>query len=548
MKSLLSIVAAAAMSVVIATIPRPAAAVGVPGYEQGRLTAMSQKSFENLRALTDQRIDEIRATPNMPLPQGANVRYVSADGNDNANGRTPETAWKTLGKLTYNNLHPSTWSTVKYVLFRRGDVFRGTLSAVAGVTYSAYGEGPKPCIYASPENGADPTKWTKAPGTENVWQYNIGNSDVGTLVFDGGRAHAIKIVPAHHTNETAVFEFTQKYNGLCFTNGYKDLAFDLHFWHDYAKTSFKPHATGSGNLYLYSKGGQNPGERFRSIEFNVRKNGVAVGSNSNVHIDNLCIKYVGAHGIGAGTANGLKVTNCELGWIGGGIQYENEPHAVRFGNGVEIYGGCDDYVVSNCYVYQVYDAGITQQLNVNNSATNYVYQKGMRYLDNVVENCNYSIEYFLSRVPAENPSRMENFLIDGNIMWDSGYGYCQQRPDGTTGAHIKSWCNGCNRATGYVVRNNVFARGKEKLIEISAGLTNPDGSDSMPTLTDNVFIGTKGQRFGVVNQGTAIERKYDDDGVSKFCENYADNTFLTYTEPRRKYSLSIVPPGPQKER
>jgi hypothetical protein len=545
MKTLLPIGAAMAISAVASALPRAAAAAGVPGYEQGRLSTMSQKSFENLRALTDQRIDEIRATPNMTLPWDAIVRYVSADGDDDANGMTPETAWKTLGKLTYNNLHPSSRSTVKYVLFRRGDIFRGTLKAVEGVTYSAYGEGPKPCIYSSPENGADPSKWTKAPGTDNVWYYHIGNSDVGTLVFDGGRAHAIKIVPKHHTNGV---EFTQQYNGLSFTNGYKDLAFDLHFWHDYQKTSFEPHATGSGNLYLYSKGGQNPGERFRSIEFNVRKHGVSVGTSSNVHVDNLCIKYVGSHGIGAGTANGLKVTNCELGWIGGSIQYENEPSAVRFGNAVEIYGGCDDYVVSNCYVYQVYDAGITQQCTANHLVTNVIYQKGMRYTHNVVENCNYSIEYFLSRVPAENPSRMENFLIDNNIMWNSGYGYCQQRPDGTTGAHIKSWRNGCNRATGYVVRDNVFARGKEMLIEISSGLMNPDGSDSMPSLSDNVFIGSEGQRLGVVNQGTAVERKYDANGVAKLCENYAENTFLIYKEPRRKYSLSIVPPGPHKER
>ncbi len=251
----------------------------------------------------------------------------------------------------------------------------------------------------------------------------------------------------------------------------------------------------------------------------MKKNGIGVGGD-DIHIDNLCIKYVGAHGIGGGTRKGLHVTNCELGWIGGSIQAERifgRRGAVRYGNAVELYGGCDDFVVDNCYVYQVYDAGLTQQINVE-KPDDLKDQKRIRYTRNVIENCNYSIEYFLSikgEARQGNPSRMEDFLIEKNIMWDAGVGFCQQRPDNSQAAHIKSWRNFSNRATGYVVRKNLFARAREMEIEISAGLLNPDGSDSMPKFEGNAFFGVKGQRFGVLNQGKPVELTYDDDLLGK---------------------------------
>ena len=46
------------------------------------------------------------------------------------------------------------------VLFRRGDLFRGNLKTFSGVIYGAYGEGEKPIISASEENGAVESNWS----------------------------------------------------------------------------------------------------------------------------------------------------------------------------------------------------------------------------------------------------------------------------------------------------------------------------------------------------------------------------------------------------
>ena len=367
----------------------------------------------------------------------------------------------------------------------------------------------------------------------DVWRCQVGTEDVGTVVFDGGRTNAVKIVPVYNDGGT----FAQQYGGRPFDNGYRSLTEDLHFWHDYsAKTKFQPHAKGTGFLYLRSH--ENPGRRFKSIEFCVRRHGFAVGGHDDVTIDNICVMYVGSHGVGAGTVRNLKVTNCEFGWIGGSIQSEgifgrNWP--TRFGNGVEIYGGCDGFTVENCYVHDIYDAGLTQQFELRNwSGALPVVQRNVCYSRNVIERCNYSIEYFLHGIkdPAANKSRIEGFVIDRNLMRDAAEGFCRQRPDLNGGAHVKCWrFNGGlfnNRASGYVIRNNVMSGSRDMFVEISSSIMNPDGSDSMPKMEGNVFVGRHGQRFGVLNQGKAVELKYDADGVTRLARRYGNNVFAVH--------------------
>ena len=91
--------------------------------------------------------------------------YVSNDGDDSNDGLTPETAWRTLTKVMELNGYFGERETMVQpgdaVFFRRGDIFRlSELGEFApldirtnGITYSAYGEGEKPIITASSENG-----------------------------------------------------------------------------------------------------------------------------------------------------------------------------------------------------------------------------------------------------------------------------------------------------------------------------------------------------------------------------------------------------------
>ncbi|MCR5414147.1 MAG: hypothetical protein K6F50_05410, partial [Kiritimatiellae bacterium] len=188
-------------------------------------------------------------------------------------------------------------------------------------------------------------------------------------------------------------------------------------------------------------------------------------------------------------------------------------------------------LVENCYVHDVYDAALTHQYGYFGGDGPEVLMRNVRYAKNVIERCNYSIEYFLSGIadPATNKSRMENIVIDLNLMRDAATGFCEQRPDHKQGAHIKSWrFNGGksrNRASGFAITRNIFLRSRDMMLEISSGIMNDDGTDSMPEMTDNVFVGVKGQRFGVLNQGKAVELKYDESIVGRLGSRYSGNVF-----------------------
>jgi len=124
------------------------------------------------------------------LPCEGTAYYVSNTGNDNNDGHTPETAWATLEKVNSASL-----SRGDGVYFERGGTWRGQLWAQEGVTYSAYGQGAKPNIFASPENGADAGKWTLLDGTDNIWVYHMDMMDCGIIVFNDGESWGTKVAP-----------------------------------------------------------------------------------------------------------------------------------------------------------------------------------------------------------------------------------------------------------------------------------------------------------------------------------------------------------------
>ena len=442
-----------------------------------------------IRARAAARAAEILSSPDMDVPAGAPQFFVSPDGSDEADGRSEATAWRTLARLAREKVPSGS-----FVRFRRGGTWRGMVRVRPGVTYAAYGKGVKPCLVSSPENGADAAKW-KPTGVPSVWVYPIGKADVGTLVFDGGALHAVKVLI--RTN-AKTGETTDLATGRPF-RGFADLDGDLRFWHDYR---------GTGNLYLFSA--ENPGRRFRSIEFNVKRNGFEVGSTPGVTIDNFSIRHFGNHGVGAGNCTNLTVSNCSFEWIGGSIQGERlfgRNHPTRLGNGVEIYGCCFGYTVSNCLFRQIYDAGVTHQgtIRPERGAARFD-QRNVLYADNVFECCNYSIEYWLG-APVGNMSRMDNVLIVRNLMLDAGFGFCEQRPDRGVSAHIKGrYRPDRNRAKGFVIRDNVMCRSMDHIVDIGAGLPNEDGTSSLPVLDGNVVVGPPGAIFGTITDRPGAPR------------------------------------------
>lgn len=395
------------------------------------------------------------------------VYYVSQSGSDANDGLSPRRAFKTLEKVNDCEFKPG-----DVVLFRRGDLWRGHIRTRDGVTYSAYGRGEKPKLYGSPFDAAVTGEWTETD-VDDVYAFSIPvGPDVGTLVFDEGKSGcAYKVIQKMYPDSSLFHIETE----LPF-NDYHDITRNLDFFHD----------PNDSVIYLRCEKG-NPAEVFKSIELNTYGHGFTVNGGA-VKIDNFCIKYVGSHGIGAVAVKSLDVTNCEIGWIGGSIQFYKPLNPLRpvsptrFGNGVELWAGCGRYLVDHNYVYQVYDAGITNQFDGGSVA---VVEENVTYSSNLVEDCVYSLEYFMSEPSDGNEERaMKDICVTDNIFRRAGYGWGIQRPNKKTCAVIKSWRHR-NEAYGFEIKGNIFDRSKTVLMQVRA-----KDPHWLPYCHDNLYVMT----------------------------------------------------------
>lgn len=423
-------------------------------------TGEAYRKIKELDKLEAKRIEEIRSTESvykLKSEKDNRIYYLSSSEGTASGGNSPDNPKLITSLSQVTSLYLKNGDVV---LFKRGDVFRGYFTAAAGVTYSAYGEGEKPILYRSEKNHTGSENWVLVdnnegdPEEKKIWRTAATvSNDVGAIIIDEGKIVGLKEIPdfkdgtyfVRGTGQTVVFDTVAELN------------VNHEFFHDVAGNY-----NGSGYVYFRCDEG-NPGELYDSIEMNQRQNLITV--RSNVTIDNLCLKYFGSHGIGVGTASNLTVTNCEIGWGGGSVQNFNNNKTTRYGNGIEIYGGLTNYIIDNCYVYEIYDAGITHQISTHTKGN--FYMENVRYTNNVLCDSCYNIEYFMSKDEANfnNERFMKDVLFEGNLVRRAGYGWGVQRPDSKYAA-IKGWVHH-NNAVNYVIKNNVFDRAANRPKEIS---------------------------------------------------------------------------------
>lgn len=298
--------------------------------------------------------------------------YISYKGDDSNDGKSPETAWKTGRNLIARPINTN-------VLFERGGVYRGEFKMKNNTFVGAYGEGPMPCLYGSLQNYADEKYWTEyEPG---IWKFTLEiNSDIGAITFDHGVKAAARVMNMQQLKtEKKEYSFFSK----------------------------------DGVAYLYLTKG-NPATIHKDIE--VTPKTVAItGCNKNVTIENLCIKYSNYGITTGGGADNVIIRNCEIGYIGGCLLSDD----VRAGNGIEIWGNSKNITIENCWVYQCYDAGITNQCSTDsNNPNNTSYFENIKFNSNLIEFCQYPIEFFNSK---NSGSYCKNMYYTNNILRFAGY-------------------------------------------------------------------------------------------------------------------------------
>ena len=321
---------------------------------------------------------------------------------------------------------PENLSPGDAVLFERGGVWRvgdrQELFVPEGVIFGAYGEGEKPRFIGSYRNYADKSLWEKE--SDNIWRIQLYGRNVGNIAF----------------NETALLG-VKKWN-------FEDLKANYDFYYDGV----------SEKMWLYYEG--ELCEDFYDIEISQRGNILELQNGATA--DNLFVGYTGSHGIVAGTgSDGVTVTNCEIGYIGGSMQHGE----TRFGNGVELQLGATNATIKHNYVYQCYDAGITFQSWTSAGLDTHYYDIDIS--DNLIEFCDYGIEYFTTDYELRGIySDYKNISIRGNIIRFSGYEWSYyQRRNKRMNSHIRggqrAWVRDCE---GFVIKDNIFDCSRASII------------------------------------------------------------------------------------
>ena len=233
-------------------------------------------------------------------------------------------------------------------------------------------------------------------------------------------------------------------------------------WEVPAKSRWQRHIAMTNDLdYVYNTderrvyvvSDRNPGERFDSIELAMTRHIVNQGGKHDVVYDGLWVRYGAAHGFGGGSTRNLTIRNCDISWIGGGLQFWRKDektgkvvYPVRFGNGIEFWGACRNNLVERNRLWECYDAATTNQGRYDDEID-------VTWRDNVIWNSEYSFEYW-------NAQLTRNVTFEHNTCVDAGFGWAHtQRPD-PNGAHLMYYHNRA-ATTNFVVRDNIFCRATE---------------------------------------------------------------------------------------
>ena len=153
--------------------------------------------------------------------------YVdSMDGNDANDGKTPQTAWRTLSRVNHMELKPGT-----RILFKAGSIFNGYLAPVGNgeagrkIVFDRYGSGPAPIINGNGSKFAVQLRNMSYVELRNVEITNysaVTAPRYGVLIQGGGsvsdRGGAIKGVRLFNVNVHDVSSETNRsYGGIVVT-------------------------------------------------------------------------------------------------------------------------------------------------------------------------------------------------------------------------------------------------------------------------------------------------------------------------------------------
>lgn len=289
------------------------------------------------------------------------------------------------------------------VLFKCGDTFFGSVNPEIiytkdeKITFSSYGEGPRPTISAYKYVERNWEKYSRDVyridilDESNYSGYQYQDPDgfnIGFMEDDSGNKY--------YQKKLSFDQLTEKYD----------------FYSD-------------GERYIYVRSDRDPYETLGGLKLAVDIKLFIL--DSNMDISNLRFACTGGHAlqIGGDPARNVRISNCLIEDIGG--SYLDPEYEERFGNGIEFYSSdAENIEVTDNIIRDVYDVAFTIQGNVGSG-------KDVLVHDNVFVNNAQDSEIWESSAAAG----VNNYQFYNNISINQGRGWgYEARPDQDASAHI----------------------------------------------------------------------------------------------------------------
>ena len=417
------------------------------------ITAASKLTAEKdaeLRADLQARIDEILNTKTEIVHSDTFIPgetytgtayYVSNDGDDSNDGLTPETAWATLSKVGYETGswgEPGVLKPGDAVLFRRGDIFRGDFQIdTPDLTLSTFGDGNKPIITSSSENGSGAEKWElvyEDDSGKKIWKFYRDISDVSMVVLNNGEAITTRVYEYYDGNGYISCEATGWWmhdaEGVTLLDELlpleasmtEDLTIISRPVRYNAESNYME--CGTGPLYLRCDKGH-PGELYGSIEFSDYVRAAAAilcPAASGIVVDNLSFRCNGTSymkvGISWKELQNMLIQNCEFAYGGMAVTYYHEREdgtLVVEVQGDGIYNIVRNTTIRNNYFHDgTMSDGTYEGDNFNDTDTVDGY---FHYLNNVSVNT-LGIRLDSTAVALQY---LESVKVCGNQVWNTGH-------------------------------------------------------------------------------------------------------------------------------
>ncbi|MBN2613244.1 MAG: T9SS type A sorting domain-containing protein [Bacteroidales bacterium] len=437
------------------------------------------------------------------LAFGQNKFYLSNDGDNEANGNTPQTAWKDLSKFNSLNLLPG-----DSVFFRAGDTWRDVLkineSGAQGsyIYFGRYGDGKNPRIVGS-EKAID---WTLT-STPNVWQTATPLTNFSDDYY-GGRLF-------FEVDDTTYYGDYKVYNDLT----------ELVNEFDY---------TVNGTThYVYSL--TDPDIAYDAVEVTQREQCVSYNFSSYIVFDGLDVRYSKRQGYFEGYPSPRGVTNLVwknlfVGFIG----------AKGSGSAYGITAFASNILIENC-TFQ--DNG-RRAISINTYSDN----PGGRRIENIIIRNNvfkrghHTTSLDLSTMNRDGDTVMNvyfynNIIDDHDIDTLGDWGNSNQL---FTQAGI-----GSSLMTGIYIIGNVFNHATARNVQLENGVSYHFWNN---TVVGHNVKWLKGSPYGNIGLGGADTVDFrnnigycnlpDNDWENNILHDYRSDSYFTHLDYNLYYSLN----------